>query len=86
MSIREPLEVSFDLNGGQARAGGFERELVADGPESEYAADCEVGQIGVMPELLACEYIAEMNFDERHGCCEKCVAQRDAGVREVRRD
>src|SRR5208283_4538538 len=58
MSIREPLEVSSILSGGQARAGGFERKLVSEGPKAKYAADREVGQIGVMPELLACEYIA----------------------------
>ena len=35
-----------------------------------------------MPEWLACEYIAEVNFNERYGRREKCIAQRDAGVRE----
>src|ERR1039457_2817012 len=81
MSIREPLEVSSILSCGQACAGRFERKFVSDGPKSEYATDREVGQIGVMPELLAREYVAEVNLDERYGCCQKCIAQRDAGVR-----
>ena len=35
-----------------------------------------------MPEIFAREYVAQVNFDERHRNGEERVAQRDAGVRE----
>src|ERR1700689_5419497 len=35
-----------------------------------------------MPERLAREYIAQVNFDERHAHRQEGVAQRDAGVGE----
>src|ERR1700704_5947965 len=81
ISIREPLR-NIVLGLGQARDGGFERKLVADRPQSINAADCNVGQIRVMPESLAREHIAQVNFNERQGHREKGVAQRDTGVGE----
>src|ERR1700676_2186920 len=43
ISIREPLEESLVLGFGQAGASRLERKLVADGPQSENAADRDVG-------------------------------------------
>src|SRR5579863_5528921 len=43
ISIREPLN---SLCLGEAGAGGFERELIADGPQPEDASGRDVGQIG----------------------------------------
>src|SRR5882724_5674736 len=81
MSIREPLEESLVLGVGQAGARGFERELIADGSQSDDAADRDVGQIRVVPKSFACEHVAEMHFDEGHGHREEGIAQGDTGVR-----
>src|ERR1700688_951965 len=62
ISIREPLEESLVLGFGQAGASRLERELVADGPQSENAADRDVGQIGMLPKNLACEHVAQVHF------------------------
>src|SRR5882724_633634 len=43
ISIREPLEESLVLSVGQAGACGLERQLIADGTQSENAADRDVG-------------------------------------------
>src|SRR5258707_11029570 len=77
---REPLEESLVL-GGQAGACGFERELIADGPQSDDAADRDVGQIGMVSKSFAREHVAEMYLDERYGDREKGVAQGNTGVR-----
>src|SRR5271154_6182021 len=82
ISIREPLENLVFLGLGQARDGGLERELVADRAQSINAAGCDIGQIRVMPICLAGEYVAQMNFDERHADREERIAQCDAGMRE----
>src|ERR1700746_4102016 len=37
------------------------------------------------PKSFAREHVAQMHFDERHGHCEKGVAQGNAGVRIARR-
>src|ERR1700730_2695667 len=79
ISIREPLEES--LVSGQAGACGFERELVADGSQSDDAADRDVGQIRMVSKSFACEHVAEMHFDERYGHREEGVAQGNTGVR-----
>src|SRR5580692_5648157 len=42
ISIREPLEESLVLRVGQAGACGVERELIADGSQSDDAADRDV--------------------------------------------
>src|SRR3981081_806108 len=65
ISIREPLEKSLVLAVGQTGACGFERELIADGSQSENAADRDVGQIGMLSKSLACEHVAAMHLDER---------------------
>jgi hypothetical protein len=80
ISIREPLEEILVLGVCQAGACGFERELVADGSQSDDAADRNVGQIGMMSKSLACEHVAQVNLDERYGHREKGIAQGDAGV------
>src|SRR5712672_4521353 len=67
ISIREPLEESLVLGVGQAGACGIERELIADGPQSDDAADRDVGQIRVVAKSFACEHVAEMHLDERYG-------------------
>src|SRR5882757_5974655 len=36
------------------------------------------------PKSLACEHVAQVNFDERYGHGEKGIAQGDAGVRIAR--
>src|ERR1700733_6680441 len=43
MSIRDPLEKSLVLSVDQAGACGLERQLVADGSQSEDAADRDAG-------------------------------------------
>src|SRR5580692_6717902 len=43
MSIREPLEKSLVLSVDQAGACGLERQLVADGSQTDNAADRNVG-------------------------------------------
>src|SRR5271168_4094676 len=48
ISIPEPLEESSVLSVGQAGACGLERQLVADGTQSDNAADRDVGQIGML--------------------------------------
>ena len=58
----------------------IQRKFIANGAETEYAADCDVGQKGVMAETFAREYVAQMNFDERDRHAEQRVTQRDAGV------
>ncbi len=62
----------------QAQGGGFERQLVADGPQAEYAADRDVGKIRSMPKLFTRENIAQVYLDERYGDAEQGIAQRDA--------
>src|SRR5260370_1453001 len=81
ISIRDPLEESLVLGVGQAGARGFERELIADGSQSDDAADSDVGQIRMLSKSFACEHVAEMHFDERHGHREEGVAQGNTGVR-----
>src|ERR1700686_4573819 len=66
ISFREPLEESMVLNVCQAGACGLERQLVADGTQSENAADRDVGQIRMLSKNLAREHVAQVNFDERH--------------------
>jgi hypothetical protein len=77
---RTPSKILRSKADGEARAGRFQRELVTDRAKSDDAAGCDIGQIRAMPELLASEYVAQVNFDERYGNGEKGVAQRDAGV------
>src|SRR5713101_5690419 len=38
----------------------------------------------MVSKSFACEHVAEVHFDERHGHCEKGVAQGDTGVRIAR--
>src|ERR1700691_2337312 len=85
MSIREPLSVSLVLGVAQTGAYGFERELVADGPQSENAANRDVRQIRMLPIPFTGEQIAQMYLDERYTHPEKRVAQGNAGVRVARR-
>src|SRR5713226_1941985 len=81
ISIREPLEESLVLSVGQAGACGFERELIADGSQSDDAADRDVGQIRMVLKSFACEHVAEMHLDERHRHREEGGAQGNTGVR-----
>src|SRR6202046_2877859 len=80
MSIRDPLEESLMLGGDQSGACALARQLVADGSQSDDAADSDVGQIRVLPKTLAREHVAQMNFDEGQLDREKGIAQGDAGM------
>src|SRR6185312_8087754 len=82
ISIREPLCEFWFLRVSQAGACGDERKLVAQGSQSDDAADRDVGQIRTMSKFLARKQVAQMNFDERYRDPEKGVAQGNAGVGE----
>src|SRR5688500_11541787 len=55
----------FETLFGQPGGGGLDRELVPEGAQADDAADRDVREIRVMPELLARKRIREVQFDER---------------------
>src|ERR1700730_14205368 len=59
ISIREPLQASLIFGVGQACACGFERQLVADGSQSDNAADRDVGKIGMLSKTLPRKHVAQ---------------------------
>ena len=61
---------------------GRQRELVARHSEAGDRAECDVGEIGVVPESFAGRDVRQMQLDEWNLRREQRVAQRDARMGE----
>ena len=63
----------------------MQREFVAVGTETGDDADCEIGEIRLTAERLACVHVRQVNFDERNRHRSERVAQRYTRMREAGR-
>ena len=63
-------------------AGSAQRQLITHRAQPSDGADCNVGEVRVMPEGFPRMNVAQMHFNERNFHAQKCIPERHARVRE----